>query len=132
MFRFCLSLILSVMLLACPKNDDAAKSAENQMQSSIVKHSPTQSNVVPTTPKIDLTNPKSCALESSKCEKNTFCDAGLGACKKKGATGICKVKPEVCTAILLPVCGCDGKTYSNECVAHKAGVSVLSKGECQH
>ncbi|MBL0745625.1 hypothetical protein JI741_30615 [Chryseolinea sp. Jin1] len=30
-----------------------------------------------------------------------------------------------------PVCGCDNKTYSNECGARNAGVLRWAEGECK-
>lgn len=67
----------------------------------------------------------------AQCAANEYCDFAAGTqCGAADQGGTCKVKPEVCTAIYKPVCGCDGKTYGSDCSAHGAGVSVASEGEC--
>ena len=57
---------------------------------------------------------------------NGICGKGENACNCPGDCG----KNIICTEEYKPVCGSNGKDYSNSCYAKKAGVSVRCENEC--
>lgn len=65
------------------------------------------------------------------CADGLYCKYEPEAlCGRADAAGRCEQKPEFCTKELAPVCGCDGQTYSNACLAAANGVSVDTQGPC--
>eukprot|EP01090_Pellita_catalonica_P005541 TRINITY_DN1561_c0_g1_i4.p1 TRINITY_DN1561_c0_g1~~TRINITY_DN1561_c0_g1_i4.p1 ORF type:complete len:793 (-),score=100.42 TRINITY_DN1561_c0_g1_i4:103-2481(-) len=83
---------------------------------------------------IQIRHAGECEDESRKCESNIHCDDSefcrLESCKQEA--GECVQRPQVCTAVFSPVCGCDGETYGNECEADSHGVTVQYEGECKN
>jgi len=68
------------------------------------------------------------------CKETADCpDPSAQRCKQDGcgAEGVCVARPGACTKELRPVCGCDGKTYDNACLAAMHGVTVTHDGACE-
>ncbi len=54
----------------------------------------------------------------------------LTQCNKDNCKGNSKIYC-VCTEQYDPVCGCDGNTYSNSCMAECEGIENYTKGTCK-
>lgn len=63
------------------------------------------------------------------CNAGEYCDL----CARPDA--VCRVRPpdegRICATIYMPVCGCDGMTYSNACTLGSAGIMQMHTGECE-
>ena len=62
------------------------------------------------------------------CPPGYYCAKDPGACD---GPGVCTALPERCTLELNRVCGCDGVTYANPCIAASAGANIDHMGACE-
>ena len=65
---------------------------------------------------------------NAECAPSEYCAQGFCG---DTALGSCELRPESCegTSISI-VCGCDGFTYPNKCLANQAGVILAQTGGC--
>merc|ERR1739848_789537 len=70
----------------------------------------------------------------TSCSTEQFCHMTDGKChnlaRSEKVGGRCKTPAMMCTMHIEPVCGCNGKTFSNACQANSARMSIAHEGMC--
>jgi hypothetical protein len=65
-----------------------------------------------------------------RCPEGQACRYEINMCNTADLAGTCVKVKNPCPTGGAQVCGCDGKTYANECELLTAGVRQASKGAC--
>ena len=73
---------------------------------------------------------ESCGVTGAQCAKGLWCDPPAGQCGTP-PRGICASVPQACTMEYKPVCGCNGHTYSNDCIRRATKVGSRHAGACK-
>jgi hypothetical protein len=77
--------------------------------------------------------PGEACAQTSACAPGLLCAPSDGACAGGQAGGTCVIPGDdlACEGLPpAPVCGCDGITYGNECLAVAQGVGMRAIGPC--
>ncbi len=121
MKRVALFLATAAIGFGCIKTEPAAQAPTPAVSqpASVVAEPTTPAEVAPSTSQTCGEN--DCAASEYCAFKAIGCDASVSECAPR---------PEMCTMDFRPVCGCDGKTYSNACAAAGAGANIEKAGEC--
>jgi Kazal-type serine protease inhibitor domain len=69
-------------------------------------------------------------IAGPRCAEGLWCDLAPGMCHVADITGSCAGASEVCAEIFQPVCGCDGRTYANDCLRKSKQVQLSHRGRC--
>jgi hypothetical protein len=88
--------------------------------------------VLPPTPVSAAPSGETCdGIAALQCDARLWCEHQAGQCAAPDGAGTCvKESGPMCTAMFLPVCGCDGKTYGNDCERKVAKAQLDHAGEC--
>jgi hypothetical protein len=65
------------------------------------------------------------------CNSALWCQKAEGQCAAADAPGKCDKAPSFCMRVSRPVCGCNGKTYPNDCERQRVKVQLDHAGACK-
>lgn len=116
------------------ETDAGAGAFFTQDSGALTEDVPDVSPVKPDPEPID--EPQHCGSRGSptECGAHAFCKFTQN-CGADDSGGTCELLPDTCTtqdALTqdAAVCGCDGVTYANECIANAQGISVREYSRC--
>jgi hypothetical protein len=66
-----------------------------------------------------------------RCDAGLFCNHPAGQCHWADGQGRCVVVHAGCTREFRPVCGCNGRTYGNDCDRIRARAQLDHDGACK-
>jgi len=69
-------------------------------------------------------------IQGIPCAEGLWCDPREGMCNGRDLDGVCVKPADTCSDELKPVCGCDRRTYGNDCKRIQAQVQLDHSGEC--
>jgi len=70
-------------------------------------------------------------IAALQCEEGLWCEHPAGECNVADGSGTCaKEAGAICYTIYLPECGCNGKTYGNDCERKREKAQLDYKGAC--
>lgn len=67
-----------------------------------------------------------CVVDAD-CGEARMCVRPVGRC---GGAGACDDRLALCPNVFAPACGCDGRSYVNECAARHDGGGTVHAGAC--